>query len=85
MTEDLIATQLAKEVRVLCWIMTDPVNHQRKASVVRDTWGKRCNILLFMTTQDGIRDIYKVKTAYKCYNVMSKLQIHLWVILSNCL
>lgn len=52
--ETSIDKRLAQEVRVLCWIMTDPVNHQRKAKHVRDTWGKRCNILLFMTTKDGI-------------------------------
>lgn len=48
-----LAAQLNSEVRVLCWIMTNPGNHEERAKPIRDTWGKRCNILLFMTTEDG--------------------------------
>ncbi|EDW63230.1 glycoprotein-N-acetylgalactosamine 3-beta-galactosyltransferase 1 [Drosophila virilis] len=45
-----LAEQLKKEVRVLCWIMTNPKNHKEKALHVKRTWGKRCNILLFMSS-----------------------------------
>ncbi|KAG8336081.1 hypothetical protein J6590_053304 [Homalodisca vitripennis] len=48
--EDLVAKRLAQEVRVLCWIMTSPANHQTKAKHVLATWGKRCNTLLFMSS-----------------------------------
>uniref|UniRef100_A0A336LUQ1 Glycoprotein-N-acetylgalactosamine 3-beta-galactosyltransferase 1 n=1 Tax=Culicoides sonorensis TaxID=179676 RepID=A0A336LUQ1_CULSO len=43
--------QLFDEVKVLCWIMTNPKNHITKAKHVLNTWGKRCNKLLIMSSQ----------------------------------
>ena len=48
-----VANKLYDEVRVLCWIMTNPSNHKKKARHVKRTWGKRCNILLFMSSAEG--------------------------------
>jgi len=48
----LQAKLLAEKVRVLCWVMTAPDNHDLKAKHVKATWGKRCNILLFMSTEE---------------------------------
>lgn len=46
-----LAEQIKKEVRLLCWVMTNPNNHKAKARHVKRTWGKRCNILLFMSSE----------------------------------
>ncbi|KAK7105568.1 hypothetical protein V1264_016932 [Littorina saxatilis] len=48
--DDTVSKQLEKEVRVLVWVMTHPDNHQSKARVVRDTWGRRVNKLLFISS-----------------------------------
>ncbi|XP_037027760.1 glycoprotein-N-acetylgalactosamine 3-beta-galactosyltransferase 1-like isoform X2 [Bradysia coprophila] len=44
-----VANELSNEVRVLCWIMTTAENHKSKALHVKNTWGRRCNKLLFMS------------------------------------
>lgn len=47
-----MAERLASDVRVLCWVLTMPENHKKKAIHVKNTWGKRCNKLLFMSTTE---------------------------------
>lgn len=52
-SEDDVAKQLSEEVRLLCWIMTQPSSHDKKAKHVKNTWGRRCNYLIFMSTEAG--------------------------------
>lgn len=47
-----LAELLYEEVRILCWVMTTPKNHKTKAIHIRRTWGKHCNRLLFVTSED---------------------------------
>lgn len=52
-----LANQLHNDVKLLCWIMTSPENHRKKAFHVKNTWGKRCNKLIFMSsTKDSLID-----------------------------
>jgi len=63
--DDTIAESLRRSVRVLCWVMTTPDNHMSRAVHVQATWGRRCNVLLFVTEKDdvGALSIMKVDVA----------------------
>jgi hypothetical protein len=50
--EEIVETQnkaLNASVKLLCWVMTHPDNHQEKAKFVMQTWGKRCDKFLFIS------------------------------------
>eukprot|EP00039_Didymoeca_costata_P013003 m.191595 g.191595 ORF g.191595 m.191595 type:complete len:561 (+) comp15647_c0_seq4:210-1892(+) len=38
--------------RVLCWVLTQPKEHDAKATAINNTWGRYCDKLLFMTTAE---------------------------------
>lgn len=47
---ETVAKDLYSKVKILCWIMTTPANHKTKAIHVKNTWGRRCNKLIFMSS-----------------------------------
>ncbi|CRK88014.1 CLUMA_CG001800, isoform A [Clunio marinus] len=46
---------LYKNIKILCMIMTHPENHRKKAIHVQNTWEKRCNKLLFVTSREDLQ------------------------------
>lgn len=45
--------------RLLCWILTFPAASDTKAAAVNNTWGSKCDHLLYMTTEhvDGLNTV----------------------------
>lgn len=62
-----IAQQLHREVRVLCWVMTNPSNHKSKALHVKRTWAGRCNKVLFMSSVEGMGFFFAMESY--CSNI----------------
>ncbi|XP_022079968.1 uncharacterized protein LOC110973433 [Acanthaster planci] len=50
--QDVLADTLYKQVRILCWILTSPQNLQKKTIHVQATWSRRCNKVIFISSQD---------------------------------
>lgn len=50
--DETLSEALYDDNKVLCMVMTMPANHKTKAIHIKNTWGKRCNKLLFMTSKE---------------------------------
>jgi glycoprotein-N-acetylgalactosamine 3-beta-galactosyltransferase len=51
--DDREAMRLQKQVRVLVWVMTSPQNLDKRTIVVKNTWAKRCNKVIFFSSEDN--------------------------------
>ena len=72
---DLVSQDLQKRVRVLCWVLTTPFNHKTKARAIKNTWGPRCNVLLFMSTEeDASLPTIALKTGEGRYYLWDKVR-----------
>jgi hypothetical protein len=49
--DNKLSIDLFHQVKIVCVVNTTPDNHKTKAIFIKKTWGKRCNKLLFITTQ----------------------------------
>lgn len=50
--DNSLAQKLFNEVRILCLVITYPENHKERGIHVQNTWGKRCNKLIFITSKE---------------------------------
>lgn len=48
--DETLSKVLYNEVKLLCMVMTYPANHHTKAIHVKNTWGKRCNKIVFFSS-----------------------------------
>jgi hypothetical protein len=50
---DALADYLFHEVKILCIVMTEPLAIEPRTQYINQTWGKRCNKLIHISTEEG--------------------------------
>lgn len=46
-----LSDELFNEIKIVCLVLTQPADHQTKAKYVKNTWGSKCNRLIFLSTE----------------------------------
>lgn len=49
--DDTLAEKIHRDVKVLCMILTHPKGYANKTKAVKNTWGKKCDKLIFMSSE----------------------------------
>lgn len=75
--DDSLAQLMHKEVKILCWVFTHPANHKIRSINLKNTWGKRCNKLLFMSSEEDplLPEIVVIPTPNKRVHLWKKTQL----------
>lgn len=47
-----LADNLFNDVKILCMILTQPLSHKTKAIHAKNTWGRKCNKLVLLSTEN---------------------------------
>ena len=47
----LIKNGYINRPRILCLVTTQPKNHRTSAQAIKDTWGRRCDLLYFVSSE----------------------------------
>ncbi|XP_046562351.1 glycoprotein-N-acetylgalactosamine 3-beta-galactosyltransferase 1-B-like [Haliotis rubra] len=50
-TDDYGEDVKASRVRISCWVMTNPNNLEKRSRYIQMTWGKRCDKLVFISSE----------------------------------
>ncbi|KAL7829247.1 hypothetical protein AOLI_G00301320 [Acnodon oligacanthus] len=52
-TNGSVASDLTRQVRLLCWVLTAPQFLESRTKHVHAAWGKRCNKVLYMSSEES--------------------------------
>ena len=80
---DLHVNRMGKKQRLLCWILTGVPNHMKRAIHTKRTWGSHCDILLFMSSQNGSPQMLTFTKNIRDINLPTNLQMKMnaWALL----
>ncbi|KAL5007663.1 hypothetical protein ScPMuIL_016469 [Solemya velum] len=53
MDDNSQAIDIYEKVRVLCWVMTYPAVLEKKTIHVKNTWTRRCNVILYFSSENN--------------------------------
>ena len=49
---DVVAKALERKIKILCWVLISQDRLPTQGKAIKETWGKRCTVLLFLSNRD---------------------------------